>query len=415
MSAGRGRRIGIIIIIVILVVIILGAAALFVMQRLGGSDDDGGVAEEPIATIEPTEVPTLDIIVAYQDIPRGKILTLEDVTTLAWPLIDEAPPPLGVLFVDDQAGGAGLDQVVGRIARMDITTGMPILNYMITEGGEPTNLTDIGGDAALLVPQNMVAIAVPITRLSSVAYALRPGDHVDILMSFRFVNLDVDFQSLLPDGALMLTDDLELAATGLQRTEYLTGREERGVFGTSLMVFPTTVTVTRDDANGESKEITVFQIPRQTTQLVIDNVIVMRMGEWPVADMYQPILVTAVPQATPVPEGEGEEEEAAGEEQGEPTPTPTAVIPIPTVITLAMSRQDALVLKYATEVGADIDLVLRSAVDDNVLDVATDPVTMDYIVNFHNVTPPANLPIALDPMITLMLDFADIYESQSTP
>jgi pilus assembly protein CpaB len=395
--------------------VLIAAGGLFLLQRLGG---DGGAGEEggegtgqgPEEEIPPTPTPppTLEVIVAARDIPRGKPLTLDDVTTLAWPILDEAPPPLGVLFVDELGGGAGLDQVVGRIARSDITTGMPILDLMITPGDQPSNLADVGSDAALLIPGGNVAITIPITRLSSVAYSLRPGDHIDILMSFRFVDVDEEFQSVLPNTGLLLTDNIDLAAVGLQQVQYLIGAEERGVFGTSLLVSPSGFSVSEQAEGAEgssSTEISTIQVPRQTTQLVVDNAIVLRMGEFPLIDLYQPIVVTAVPQATPIPEGEVT---PGAEGQATEAPTPTPSIPIPDVITLIMSRQDALVLKYATEVGADIDLVLRSAVDDEIADVTTDPVTLDYIINFRNVTPPEKLPIALDPQITLLLDFADM-------
>ena len=77
-------------------------------------------------------------------------------------------------------------------------------------------------------------------------------------------------------------------------------------------------------------------------------------------------------------------------------------VPAPDVLTLVMSRQDALVMKYAAEQGARIDLALRSAADDNIEDIVTDPVTLSYIINTRNVTPPEKLPVALDPRIDML-------------
>jgi hypothetical protein len=124
------------------------------------------------------------------------------------------------------------------------------------------------------------------------------------------------------------------------------------------------------------------------TQLVIKNAIVLRIGEWPLSGATEAIVVTPEPAST-----EAATEEAAGEE---PTAEPP---PAPDVITLVMSRQDALVLKYSLETGADIDFALRSALDNEVTDVSTDSVTLQYLLDFYDIVEPPLLPIAQDPRI----------------
>ncbi len=382
MGAGRGRRTGVILIVLILIVVIIAAMALFVLQGLGGGGR-GTTASEPPTAPPPTPPPVVNIIVAARDIPRGARLTVQDVTVMPWPLLDVAPLPTDALTVSGEVGGAGLDQVEGRIARVDILKGQPVLNFMLTAGEEPTGLGDVGSDAALRIPSGMVAITVPITRTSLVGYALREGDHVDILMSFRFIDVDEEFQTPLPNQAIYLTDSPELSALGFNLMEMTQGREDRGLFGTTLIIVPNQNGIT----SGEP-------IVRQTTQLVIDNAIVMHVGLWPLTDLAQPIVITPAPPPTAPPEGE-------------PTPegggaTPVPEIPVPDLVTLAMTRQDVLVLKYAIETGASIDLVLRSALDDDINDIVTDPVTLDYIINAYNVTPPNKLPVALDPRVDLL-------------
>src|SRR5690606_31105890 len=103
-----------------------------------------------------------------------------------------------------------------------------------------------------------------------------------------------------------------------------------------------------------------------------------------------------VPTAAPDAAAEGDPAQAQ--------PTPVPAITVPDIVTLVMTRQDALVMKYAVEQGALIDLVLRSAADDDIEDIVTDPVTLSYIINARNVTPPEKLPIALDPRIDLLND-----------
>jgi Flp pilus assembly protein CpaB len=385
MGAGRGRRTGIILILLIIIILVVGIGVLFFLQsqtpttpQTGetiGGETDGSEVIPPT----PTTPPTVQVIVAARDIPRGARLSVQDVTVISWPLLAEAPPPTDALIVSSQEGEPGLEQVEERIARVDILNGQPILNFMLTESDQPTDLASEGSDASLLIPSGQVAVAMPINRLSSVSYAIREGDHVDLMMSFRFVDVDDDFQTILPNSALLLTDDEALALIGVNILEMEYGREEDGPFGTTLILFTNINDIT--------------QRPRQSTQLIIDNAMVLRVGSWPLAGLNEPIVITPVPPPTAAPTEEGGGAEA-------PPPTATPIV-LPDVVTLTMSRQDALVLKYALETGADIDLALRSTLDDDVADIPTDTVTLQYIIDFYNVAVPPRLPVAQDPRIDL--------------
>lgn len=399
MGAGRARKTGIILIVIFLVVLLVAAGAVFLLRgtllNVARTAAEGG--EELQQVVQPTAPPTIDILVAAQDIPRGAVVSADHLTVMPWPALEEAPPPLGVMVVDGNSG-SGLEQAVGRMARADILAGSPVLETVLTGVDQTTELADIGSDAALLIPSGHVALAVPVTRLSSVAYALREGDHVDVMMSFRFMDVDEEFQTELPNNAVLLEQDEETGE--LRVTEYPVGREERGIFGDTIMMVP---------GDGE-------KAVQQTTQLVIDNAVVMKVGNWPINDLNQPIVVTPAPTPTPIPEGEGMEDGQAVA-QAEVQPTPVPALPVPDVITLIMPRQDALVMKYATEQGASIDLVLRSASDDGVEDIATDPVTLSYIINSRNVTPPEKLPVALDPRLDMLNDLLedDVYVAPPPP
>ena len=399
MGAGRTRKTGLILIVLILVVLLIAVGAIFLLRGtlFGGQEvasDEGG--QSPQQAAQPTAPPTIDILVAARDIPRGKLITADDLTIMSWPAIEQAPPPLGVLVVDGSTG-AGLEQAVGLMARADILAGSPVLETVLTAAGQATDLADVGSDAALRIPSGYIAIAVPVTRLSSVAYALREGDHVDVLMSFRFMDVDEEFQTELPNNAVLLDVDEETGELVVR--EYPVGREERGIFGDTIMMVP---------GDGE-KAI------QQTTQLVIDNAVVLHVGNWPLSDLNQPIVVTPEPTPTPVPEGEAPADGQTASAQTAPTPVPS--LPVPDVVTLIMPRQDALIMKYAIEQGASIDLALRSAADDDVQGITTDPVTLSYIINSRNVTPPEKLPIALDPRLDKLQELVeeDIYVAPPPP
>lgn len=393
MGAGGGRRTGVILIVLILIVLVIGLGAVFLISSsglLGGGGApavpgagvaDGGDVELPT----PTPPPVINIIIANRDIPRGARLSEQDVTILAWPEIAEAPLPAEALIVGREEGSPGLEQVNDRIARVDILKGQPISNFMLTPGDEPTSLGDTGSDAALLIPSGQVAMSLPITNKHGlVAYALRQGDHVDVMMSFRLTDVDEEFQTGLPNEGIIVSSTADFPINSFR---YVLGRTTSSPLGDSVVLVIPSETTAR---------------PRQSTQLTVDNAIVLRVGDWPFTDINQPIVITPAPEPTVDPaQPTAIPPEQGGPPPDQPTPTPTP-IPAPTSVTLVMSRQDALVMKYALETGAYIDLVLRSALDDEVQNVTTDTVTLDYILNFYGVDVPPRLPVSHEPRINLL-------------
>jgi Flp pilus assembly protein CpaB len=181
----RGR-----ILILLAIVIILGLGAVYLVQQnffplgnLSGGDTVEG---------QPGPVPTVlmvDIIVVAQDVPRGTVLKEEYLSTIEWP----QDSFLETMFRADEKGS-----VLGRQARHDIDNGTPLTVGMLIDVNE--SLSDTGSIAALSIPKGMVAIPVQVDRQTSVAYSLRPGDHVSVIGSFVVVDVDTEFQSLLPNG-----------------------------------------------------------------------------------------------------------------------------------------------------------------------------------------------------------------------
>ena len=383
MGAGGRRRTGLILIGVIVVVLLIGLVVVVVLGRAAVGFGQAA-AEAQMTELPPPTQPTFtQIVIAAQDIRRGARLSSQMVTTMNWPLIEGIPLPTGSIEikegVDSQEQIA--DRIEGRIARVDILAGQPVLDHMLTPGQEPFELGDLGSDAALQIPQGRVAMAFPITRLSSVAYAIHPGDHVDIMRSFQFVVVNEDYQSILPDFGVTIAAP-EGSGIPVGGEPGMVGQIEDGALGSTLVILPSEK-----------------QRARQTTQMVIYNAIVLRVGTWPLVSEYAPLVVVQQPTATPLPEGETPPEGAAAEG---PTPIPPPVVP--DIVTLVLSRAEALVLKYSMETGARIDLVLRSALDDEVAVEATEAVTLEVIINTYNVAIPPRLPVAQQPRIDALTE-----------
>jgi len=345
----RGGR----MLVIIGLIVLLGAVAVgVILWRMGaigakptppaGAPEEG----ETVPYVPPEGM--REIVVAAQNAPRGSRITSDTVRIASWP--DTAVPRDAVTRVED---------TLGRIARVDLVLDLPVTESMLTD--KPGDLGRVGSDAALQIPAGKVAYALPIRRYSSVAWALRPGDHVDVLISLSVVDLDEEFQTILPNNATCVQPPEGEGCQG-------------GVMG-RLTVLP----------NGWAVNLTPngAQRPRLVTQLTVQDAIVLRVGDWPSEE-----------EAPPAEEGtlpvEGQPAPAEGGEQPAPAPRPT-VEPL----TLIVTPQDAMVLKYAAEVGASIDLVLRSAGDTG--QITTESVTLQYIFDRFDIQLPPKLPYGVTP------------------
>ena len=306
------------------------------------------IAEQPVDVEEPPER-MVQIVVAAQNIPRGFRITADNnaVMMMNWPM-DAAPP--GVI--------SDLEAVYDRYARVDIVLGAPLVEGMLTD--ESWDMVMEGSEAALRLAPGTVAYAVPVARYSGVAWALRPGDRVDVILSLLMADLDEEFQSLLLNQARCLAsveEDKDCGGVG-------------GPLG-RLEVLP----------NGWLVNVTPSedQRARLVTQLTLQNVQVLHVGDWP------------------TPEEEAQAEQAAEAQaqlvEGEPTPVPAR--PDVLALTVAVTQQDALVLEYAQAVGARFTFVLRSAGDTQ--SVATESVTLQYLMQRFNIELPPKLPYGVTP------------------
>jgi pilus assembly protein CpaB len=288
--------------------------------------------------------------VAAQNINRGTRLNENEeapaVRIVQWPR--DAVPDNAV---------RNLESTYGRIARVDIVRDMPVLEGMLTE--LPGEFGAQGSDAALHIPENKVAYAMPIARYSSVAWALQPGDHVDVILSLLMVDLDEEFQSALPNEYTCVSP-----AEGDECQSGMMGRMES---------LPNGWIVNTTPSEG--------QRPRLVSQLTIQNATVLQVGEW---------TQEMAPEPTPMPEAA----ESTEDSEEAPPPPPPPVRPV----TLAVSRQEAIALDYAQAIGARVNFVLRRADDESAS--TTESVTLRYLMDQYNIELPPKLPQGVTPPLS---------------
>jgi Flp pilus assembly protein CpaB len=354
-------RLRTILIVLVLLVLIVGAV-IFLLPTLNApppTTQSGDATNEPAPVVNNLPTPTpqqfVDLVIAVQELPRGIPIPPNAVELRRWPL--EAAPFNGITNLED---------VVGKIARTDIFREQPILTNMVVD--DLTNLARVGSDAAAILPSGLVAIAVPMDRLTSVAYGIQDGDRVDIVLSMLFVDVDEEFGTLLPNQVTLISTDPETGEIIL--TTPIEGRIDPLGFANAVV--------------GPSER----QRPRLVTQRTIQDALVVHVGEFPPDGRF-----IGVP-PTPTP---GADESAEGSGDGGATPVPTPTLTRPNIVTLGVTPQDAVVITYAIEARLPLTFLLRSASDTS--RVPTDPVTLDYIMTEFNIQLPGRRPYSIEPAI----------------
>ena len=366
------------IIVLLLVIVIVGVAVALVSvnvppvpeQHTTAGNDTTQQISQPIDVSTPlptiTPIPMAEIVIAVQDIPRGVGVDANTVALVPWPA--DAVPVNAITNIED---------VIGLIARTDIYREQPILGNLVVPDFQ--SLSTIGSDAALITPPNRLLVAVPMNRLTSVAYALQPGDRVDVIASLLFVDVDQTFQSVEPNTFSLFKVTPPESGTGFGTLDF-TGTGLRGAFDSRIL--PTFGSVPVLVQPSEEPR------PRLSVQRTVQDALVIWVGNFPDDGKL------FVPAATPTPEN--------------PTPTPegavsgTEVAPTPVlitrdIVTLAVSPQDAVVLTWYVEAKIPFTFALRSAATTTL--PQTDSVTLDYIMSRFNILIPEKFNYAIEPAI----------------
>jgi Flp pilus assembly protein CpaB len=360
----------------------------------GGNGTSSGETEQPsvdngqepgLPTPTPTPVVQFELVViAERSIPVGERLREDLLMTESRPTSNIALQG-GYTFTDPQ-------ELVGKIVKTNIAEGQAILAPMIAL--DPTDLAASGSDLSLYVDQGQVAVAFPINEYSGAAFAMRPGDKVDVLMSLPVVELDPDFNTKLPN-LTQRVDDLALAeGRDFLFPDALEGRLE--------LIEPLNLVGEVSGPIGTDEGSKSTQVPRRITQLTIQQAEVIWVGTWQDPLELEQRAAQAAAEA---------ELAAANSDVPVPTPTtlPSRLEASPDVVILSLPAQDALALKWSLERGVDIDLALRSPGDTTVF--ATNSVSLPVLVDNGALRIPEKSDFGIDPSM-YQLEFPTLDEEE---
>jgi pilus assembly protein CpaB len=367
----------------------------FFMQRF----QSAGIGT-PSVQATPTVIPTVNVVVVTQHVSRGQLISDSVLGTV---------PYQRDLFIEGMV--TDKTEVVGKRAKLDLEAGFVLTQNMFTA---TPDLSTIGSDTALMIPRGMVSISIPIDRLSSVTFAPQRGDHVNVIITMLFVDLDANFQSILPNGSGNVLANGKSVLIGPQQSSS-TSSSNTPSQGSTLTNADTLSTLSNQSVPGggvvgrteldPSYNTPFYVVPsekqrsRLVSQTLIQDVIVLQMGDFPAEQQ----------KVTPTPvEGAG------------PTPTPEpntanlqATTTAPDVITLIVTPQDAVTLNYLIYSGAKLTLVLRGSGDDT--RVQTEAVTLQFLMDQYKVPVPAKLPYGLEPRIDNLDAPSKLFQPTATP
>ncbi len=321
--------------LLILLGIILGLATAVIVLVVLTRQGPGIAPPPPTGAETPTPIPTQQVWVALQPIPRGGDFVEGTLGLRDWPSTNVPPDVIG-----DKS------ETIGRVAAVDVVQGQPILRTMLAERGA-------AGQAALLVPEGRVAVAFPIDEQSSVAYAIQPGDFVDVLIVASFLDSDQEFQTKLPNLISFFSKQQDQEGNV---TVQFSAPTDEGRFEAPPGLPP--------EIPGAYVYPREPQRPRRVAQLTVEAAKVLRVGPW-----------IDLPSDQPQPT-----------EEGQPPPPP----PPPDIVTLAVEPQNALVLLWARKSEMHMELALRAPGTEDAI-YRPEAVTLQYMLTRFDIAVPPKL------------------------
>ncbi|RMF50107.1 MAG: Flp pilus assembly protein CpaB [Anaerolineae bacterium] len=371
----------------LVLILVLVAAGVLVFRMQGGS---GQQTSQP----QPTKAPTKTILILAQPVHRGDKITQDHIRPGEIPLDMDIP---GALEKEDDA--------IGRRAKFDMEPGMPLTSAVLVDIDQQVPLG--GSNWALAIDPGKVAVSIPISRLSAVSYAPEPGDHVDVIATLLLVDIDTDFQTILPNltGGVVSPGDVEYQAQAGASGEV--DQSTGTIKGSTTNVAAQVVGGGRSAVIGRTEIDPVLglpfyvlpsepQRPRMVSQAILRDVVVLGVGTFGdqnQATDQQQGANAAEPGTTPPGTQPGQNPSPQATPQAQQVTRP------PDVITLMVSPQDAVTLNYLIYAGAEMSLALRSAIPDPNELVPTQPVTLQYLMDTYNIPMPAKLPYGIEPNV----------------
>lgn len=339
----RGRTL-ILVLLIIIIGLVVGFVALRQFVLAPSSDSE--------------QLVYVDVYYAAQNIPQGGAITEDVLATMRIPQENV----VATMYTRDDLPVL----LTNKVAKYPIDQGTPLTEAVVVDASSAVPIS--GPQWAALIPPGMTAMTIPADRLSVSGYAINDGAHVNINACLLFLDVDPSFQTALPNRTATLT------GTGFA--------EEGGLPTLSLGATSSETPQGRLELDPSVQQPYYIipseeQRPRLVCQMLLQDVVVMKLGNFPLATDAAASGATA-------------ETVPADAQQNPSTP--------PDIITLIVSPQDSITLSYLIYTNAKITLTLRNPSDQTRL--ATEASTLQFLLSQYNIPVPAKLPYAMQPALT---------------
>src|SRR6476646_6622115 len=157
---------------IVVLVIALGAGG--VAAYLASGYDNKPAPGLPVAE----KLPTVDVLVAKNDIQLGQAVKPEDLQWQAWPAATASSA-----FIRRDSRPEAQTQIAGSIARVPLMQGEPIREQKLVKA-------DGSGFMAAILPTGMRAISTEISAETGAGGFILPNDRVDVILTRRLKNPD---------------------------------------------------------------------------------------------------------------------------------------------------------------------------------------------------------------------------------
>ncbi len=394
-----GRRTVLILILIVSLIALSAIGILYIRSQAPTASTDGvtvtdgsapptGLESETTSgeiTVPQVLTPTVEVVVSLQTVERGWQMTAAELVT-------------DTRYIDEVGDNVftNIEDAIGLYARAKIFQGETLTKDALVADPSLIGQTEYGPSS--LIPPSYIALAIPMDRLSGVAYALNEGDYIDIMMTFSFYQIDEQFQTYLQNAAVFYLEDTittegEVPADGGTPTPQETNIVVLWPYGRFEQL-----------ATGDTVHVYGSEYQRPVpVSMILQNARVIQVGSYVPPEPIEP--------ATPTPEPVAEGEATPTPQPGGPI-APTAT-PYPNVLLVALTPQQQLFLKYAVESNANIDFALRGANDNQLYTIQN--VDINLLLERFNIEIPPGFNYSVDSLTTEVTPTPDSQAADAAP
>ena len=154
---------------IVVLVVAVGAGGLAALLAGRGGEE----APPPVAPKASTQIDTVDVLVAKNDIQLGSSVSQQDMQWQIWPVSAASPA-----FVRRSDKPDAIEQLAGAIARAPFVAGEPIREAKLIKSNG-------SGYMAAVLDKGMRAVSTEISPETGAGGFILPNDRVDVILSRR--------------------------------------------------------------------------------------------------------------------------------------------------------------------------------------------------------------------------------------